>query len=542
MKSFKETLNEGAGLARVVKHMKEDCFGILTAFRGDYTKKQNNERNKNMKGMVRRAGYSYIDLRGSGYVEDGDNEVIEDSIFVICPPDEDFDDFSGKIMDIGNAFDQESVIVSDRTAIMLVFQDGSSEVIGDPTKIKTTDIGPYFSKIKGKKFEFMEGVDQAIRNLEFGETIEDMVEALAEAFEDRRIVFEVFESGDDVDAGDVLFGGWFDSDSDQDGDDSITIDVFAESLDAVLTNEMWTKRRHMLADTIKHELRHRYQYEQRDYIPQRISESYLTNPDEVDAFAINIAEELHREYGDAARLNFKNLNEVALARNEFGELVTPSLYGYWREHFNTSSTMKTLVKKVYVHLDEFKRGETDYGLFMRTKPVIWNKNDPLIHATHCTKATNIIMTNKLLTADPENTVEQELAPEEHKNDRFASFAFSSRSTFVRRVVNEFAEPCVFLLDPRPIRLKYDMYNIDFRDVYRGGRGGIIHRLGLGDEKEIRVYTGRDTEIQNIKRAIQAVYVVGKGQDTKDVVQAAEKAGIAVKKFKNRRELLANLPK
>lgn len=350
MKSYKQYLNEGAGLSRIVQHMRERPFGVVSAFRNEYSRKENLERTKEMQAMVRKAGYGYIRMEG-GWIEDGDKEVVENSIFIIGDPDQDILEFGGFVNDVGIAFQQEAVIVGDMQAVNLVYPNGNTEQIGTVDKIETTSVGQYFSKIKGKKFAFAESIEDIVDSLEFGPTAADLADALADAFAHERIEFELYEALEDVGEDDVLFGGWFDSDADQDGDiPSIQIDMFVNWEGEEISNETWEKRKPMLIDTIKHELRHRYQYEQRDYIPQRLAESYLSNPDEIDAYAVNIADELYREYGNTAKINFKNLNETALARNAYGELVSPSLYGYWREYFNGGPVMKKLVRKVSKHL------------------------------------------------------------------------------------------------------------------------------------------------------------------------------------------------
>ena len=539
MKSFKtHILTEGAGLSRILRHMQDSPFGVVSAFRNEYTLKENLERTKDMQNMVRREGYGYIRMEG-GWIEDGDKEVTENSIFIIGSPDEDFDEFASFINEVGTSFDQEAVIVGDMTDVLLLYPDGNHEKIGSVDKINTTSVGEFFSKIKGKKFAFAESVEDIIDALEFGPTAGELADALAEAFAHERIEFQIHEACADVGQDEVLFGGWFDSGADQDGEASIQIDMFVNWEGEEITNETWQKRKPMLIDTIKHELRHRYQYEQRDYAPQRLSESYLSNPDEIDAFAVNIADELYREYGDAARINFKNLNETALARNVHGELVSPSLYGYWREHFNTSDVMKSLIRKTVKHLNEFKAPEQDLGLFRRTKPVSWNKRDPLIHATPATNVASILR-DGLKTTEPHN-IESEIAPPEHKDDRFVSFAFSSKSAYVQRLVKNSGNPvAVFEIDPRVLRLKYDMYGVDFRDVYRKDRGGVIHRLGLGDEKEVRVYTGQDKTIKNFTKAVKSIHVLSKPDE--QFAQAVKSLGIEVFFYNSSRKLLANLPK
>jgi len=66
-----------AKLSRVFQYVEDDKkdFGIVSAFRGGFSDKENKARHEELKKMVRRMGYGYIELRGGyrgdeGYVEE----------------------------------------------------------------------------------------------------------------------------------------------------------------------------------------------------------------------------------------------------------------------------------------------------------------------------------------------------------------------------------------------------------------------------------------------------------------------------------------
>lgn len=511
------TLNEGAGLSRIISHMANRPFAIISAFRNEYSKSDNLKRTKEMQTVVRNEGYGYIRMEGA-WIENGDVEVVEYSNFIVGNAEADFDDFASVMTEIGVRFDQEAIVVGDMESVWLVFADGNKERIGSVDKINTSSIGEFYSKIKGRRFAFAEHVEYLINRLEFGSKISDLFEALDVVFASEGVTFSLIESAD-VDDGDILFGGWYDSVADANQEPSIEIDIFAPGDEGyVVTKETWAKRKSMLADTLKHELRHRYQYGARQGAEQRkvmLPEGmqYLGNPDEIDAYAINVADELRREHGEFARINLKNLSEAALSRNAHGELVSPSLYGYYRTFEASHPVMKSLVKKVARNLSEFaissdEKSETDYGLFLKTKPTPWTKNAPLFHATSMTAAVKIINKSWLLGSDGTQEMEKKIAPEQHKGESFNSFAFTTESNYIRRSAREIKsrDVVMFEVDPNPLRKRFPMYRLDFRDTFNN----IASRLGVGDEKEVRIYLGNANGVDRFLESVRTVHILMTG--------------------------------
>jgi hypothetical protein len=107
-------------------------------------------------------------------------------------------------------------------------------------------------------------------------------------------------------------------------------------------------------DAVVHEFRHRHQSIKREYITYSAHESspykeYLSDPDEVDAYALSIAIELLRHI-DPYRAK-KNLTRISImSKMRRGtEFVSPNLRAYI-DHFGLSDLTKRIAKKVYKHL------------------------------------------------------------------------------------------------------------------------------------------------------------------------------------------------
>ena len=150
----------------------------------------------------------------------------------------------------------------------------------------------------------------------------------------------------------------YDPDRDEIGKSSIELIIVTNPNDDqfILDKPLWDLFVNRLADSLAHELIHMHQSRTRDFIPVEhkvhrkayIDENlvYLSDPDEVDAYAYNIATEL-REHPNPFRI-FNN--PAAVSVND-----SVNLWAYVQA-FNKdikNPTMKKLLKKVYKHLTLF---------------------------------------------------------------------------------------------------------------------------------------------------------------------------------------------
>jgi hypothetical protein len=124
-KSFSELQNsvqqnlQESSISRIFQHIENDkSFGVVSAFRGDYSTKENMERHGELKEIVRDGGYGFIEMRG-GY--NGDEGFVQElSLFVPQVSRKD-------IIKMGQEFDQHSVIYKDSGEFSLI---GTNEAAG----------------------------------------------------------------------------------------------------------------------------------------------------------------------------------------------------------------------------------------------------------------------------------------------------------------------------------------------------------------------------------------------------------------------------
>tara|TARA_Y100001963_G_scaffold153481_1_gene240333 strand:- start:4827 stop:5519 length:693 start_codon:yes stop_codon:yes gene_type:complete len=172
-----------ANYGRVKRRIEDEKipFAMLTAFRGDYGKEENVDRNKELKLSLDEAGFSYTGMPGSGYKEGGEEGevVVEDSILVWEEPRGDKFRTSTSLFDaakdLAKEFEQDSFLYGgprngepdNPYAIHLYTNDGTiiDEVWaggeeGYDELFIVDDAAEYWSKIAGKKTQFKEIYDK----------------------------------------------------------------------------------------------------------------------------------------------------------------------------------------------------------------------------------------------------------------------------------------------------------------------------------------------------------------------------------------------
>ena len=147
----------------------------------------------------------------------------------------------------------------------------------------------------------------------------------------------------------------YDPDRDELGKSSIELIIVTNPTDDqfILDKPLWDLFVNRLADSLAHELIHMHQSRTRDFIPVEhkvhrkafIDENlvYLSDPDEIDAYAYNIATELKEHPNPFLVFN----NPAAVSVND-----SINLWAYVQAFAKDikNPTMKKLLKKVYKHL------------------------------------------------------------------------------------------------------------------------------------------------------------------------------------------------
>jgi len=154
-------------------------FAMLTVFRGEYGRQENEDRNWELKQSLDNDGLSYTKMPGSGYKGEDDEVVVEDSVLVWDEPRGDKYRTAEKVFDIARAlsaeFEQESFVYGgpkpgeedSNYSIHLYTSNGDmiDEVwAGGPEGydelVVRDDAAEYWSKIAGKKTQFKEIYDK----------------------------------------------------------------------------------------------------------------------------------------------------------------------------------------------------------------------------------------------------------------------------------------------------------------------------------------------------------------------------------------------
>jgi len=161
MLSFKTYIAESS-LSRIMTHVeKTENFGVMSPFRKEFSDKENLERYKELKEIVREKGYGFIELKG-GYQEE-DGFVNEKSLFIPNIKKK-------EMMELGKKYDQHSVIVKDKQTFTMIGTNkgaGIGKVLDKfdvkGRNISIDDVGDkfkdFFSRLlkgshRGKKFLF----------------------------------------------------------------------------------------------------------------------------------------------------------------------------------------------------------------------------------------------------------------------------------------------------------------------------------------------------------------------------------------------------
>jgi hypothetical protein len=158
----------------------------------------------------------------------------------------------------------------------------------------------------------------------------------------------------------------YDPDKDEEGDLPIHIDLFFSNED---TDQLtWTKEGrkfflYNLQDVMKHELLHMKQHRQRDFHPGKdgyvsdkgMEREYMSRPDEIEAYAMNIGDEFIRKVGKEGAVDLLRMaKKTAQFKNELDEFLSPDLLAYFALfNWDTNHTVvKRLIKKIYQYIQE----------------------------------------------------------------------------------------------------------------------------------------------------------------------------------------------
>ena len=169
-----------------------------------------------------------------------------------------------------------------------------------------------------------------------------------------------------VTQGSIVINAYYDPDNDQRSDTPIEIELAVSDPEVVLNldSSMWNKFADQLSDAIQHEYLHMVQYRNRDFAkpskfkPNKNSteipgfyrtQQYLGNSDEIEAYALNISNEL---------LNTYKTRKVAVAKlKRLDKSIfksSPNLMAYFMAfHFDSRHpVIRKLLKKILIYIEK----------------------------------------------------------------------------------------------------------------------------------------------------------------------------------------------
>ena len=172
----------------------------------------------------------------------------------------------------------------------------------------------------------------------------------------------------DLEEGELTLGAHYDPDKDEESEGQET-SIFIR---IVLSSKgpesfTWSKNSkkyflNHLKDTLKHELLHMKQYRNRDYHPgsegydkSDCHKEYMSRPDEIEAYAMNIGDEFIRKVGKDGAIDLLRMaKKTAQFKTKVGQFLSPDLLGYFALFdWNTNNpVIKRLIKKIYLYIQK----------------------------------------------------------------------------------------------------------------------------------------------------------------------------------------------
>ena len=167
LENWNKYLITESSLSRVYGHIVEHDSAILTAFRNEYSRKENYERNRELKAQLLSMGYGVTKVDGS-YIENFETpqaiEESEQSFFVSNRADDPA--FFDSIESFGQRYEQDSVLIipmGGKGAYLIGTREGNDfPPFGERITVGDLKMGredEFMSKVKGRPIVFKEELD-----------------------------------------------------------------------------------------------------------------------------------------------------------------------------------------------------------------------------------------------------------------------------------------------------------------------------------------------------------------------------------------------
>ena len=166
-----------------------------------------------------------------------------------------------------------------------------------------------------------------------------------------------------LEVGELSISAHYDPESDEAGDDAIFINIlFSEDGPAEFEWGKESKKYFLykLKDTLKHEVLHMTQYRNRNFHPgsdgsdnRDMNYEYMSRPDELEAYAMNIGDEFIRNVGKDGAIDLLRMaKKTAQFKNKLGQFLSPDLMAYFAmfDFDSNNPVIKKLIKKIYIYI------------------------------------------------------------------------------------------------------------------------------------------------------------------------------------------------
>jgi hypothetical protein len=166
-----------------------------------------------------------------------------------------------------------------------------------------------------------------------------------------------------LEVGELSISAHYDPESDEAGDDAIFINIlFSEDGPAEFEWGKESKKYFLykLKDTLKHEVLHMTQYRNRNFHPgsdgsdnRDMNYEYMSRPDEIEAYAMNIGDEFIRNVGKDGAIDLLRMaKKTAQFKNKLGQFLSPDLMAYFAmfDFDSNNPVIKKLIKKIYIYI------------------------------------------------------------------------------------------------------------------------------------------------------------------------------------------------
>ena len=165
--------------------------------------------------------------------------------------------------------------------------------------------------------------------------------------------------------GELSISAHYDPDLDEEGDTAIFITlVFSQEGPASYTWSDNNKKYFLnkLKDALKHEVLHMKQFRDRGfhsgtdgYDDTSTEREYMSRPDEIEAYAMNIGDEFIRKVGKDGAIDLLRMaKKTAQFKNKLDQFLSPDLLAYFAlfDFDSNNPVIKRLLKKIYQYIQE----------------------------------------------------------------------------------------------------------------------------------------------------------------------------------------------